>query len=334
MPSSTCEATTNYDSKPSTKPKEKARMNKLKTTTFEKLRLKYNCDYTSPTPSQQGSINHFFNTAKVTWEWSASKFLDIPGEKLSLDLEAKTIAMNAKVEEDRRFSSSVSIGLPNTSTDHISQPTSINNRKFPGKTNGIPFELINGLPEVAFLGRCNAGKSTLLNNLTTQFSQIKLNDYAKASRKAGFTKTINCYNVGRRFRIIDTPGYGIKSTQEQGKVTMQYLRDRKELRRSFLLISAEQGFSRFDSQIIDFLTTFGIPFEIVFTKLDKVRDTSMIERIIDESRVLELPTQPQMIFLNSVTNKQFKRRYGIGQLRWAILQSCGLAYDIKPSRTK
>ena len=162
------------------------------------------------------------------------------------------------------------------------------NKKYNGKTDGIPFNLINGLPEVAFLGRCNAGKSTLLNNITTEIARNSLNEYAYASKRPGFTKTINCFNVGNRFRIIDTPGYGTKSTQEQGIVTMDYLKNRRELRRCFLLISANQGFNEFDGQMIDLLVQNGIPFEIIFTKMDTIKHVKQMEEIIEDSNILEL----------------------------------------------
>lgn len=300
------------------------------------LQKTYNLEYTDPTPTQLTSTNHFFNTAQVKFEWSASNFLNIPGEKLKKELEDKTLEKNEMLQQDEEFSRMVSanngssVGV--TKSENLKSCTS--NKKYPGKTQGIPFELLNGLPEIAFLGRCNAGKSTLLNNLTTRFSHSKLNEYAKSSRKAGFTKTINCYNIANKFRIIDTPGYGVNSTPEQGEVTMQYLRQRRELRRCFVLISAEQGFSQFDSQIIEFLETFGIPFEIVFTKMDKVKSVSFVARTIEESGVQQLSTLPRIIFLNSVTSKNCDKRYGIDQLRFTIIQTCGLELGTKATKAK
>lgn len=284
------------------------------------LHEKYNSDYKRPSKSDLSSVNHFFNSARVRYEWSASTFLDIPGERLKQEAE-KNVLTQASHE--------VEIG---PTSDDTKGDKRIKKRF--GKTDGIPFELLNGLPEVAFLGRCNAGKSTLLNNITTQFSRVKLNEYAKASKKAGFTKTVNCFNIGGRFRIIDTPGYGGKSTQEQGDVTMRYLRERQELKRCFLLVSAEQGFATTDSQVVDFLTKFGIPFEVIFTKMDKIKDVSQLENVIEDSGVLELPTLPQMIFLNSETNKRCPKRYGIDALRSLILESCGLEPNVKPSKTR
>ncbi|CUS23505.1 LAQU0S10e01970g1_1 [Lachancea quebecensis] len=284
------------------------------------LHEKYNPHYERPDRPDLCSVNRFFNSARVRYEWSAATFLDIPGERL-----------RQKAEEN---------ALTQASREDGSEPAPDDTRggmrpkKRYGKTDGIPFELLNGLPEVAFLGRCNAGKSTLLNNITTEFSHVRLQEHAKASKKAGFTKTINCFNIGGRFRIVDTPGYGGKSTQEQGDMTMRYLRERQELKRCFLLVSAEQGFAATDSQVVDFLTKFGIPFEVIFTKMDKIKDISQLESVIEESGVLELPTLPQMIFLNSETNKRCPKRYGIDTLRSLILESCGLEPNVKPSKIR
>ena len=101
-----------------------------------------------------------------------------------------------------------------------------------------------------------------------------------------------------------------------------------------MLISAEQGFSQFDSQIIEFLETFGIPFEIVFTKMDKVKSVSFVARTIEESGVQQLSTLPRIIFLNSVTSKNCDKRYGIDQLRFTIIQTCGLELGTKATKAK
>ncbi|SCU91769.1 LADA_0F11914g1_1 [Lachancea dasiensis] len=275
----------------------------------------YNSGYLKIAKSTLSSVNHFFNAAKVSYEWSASSFMDIPGEKLREKMELQTLknSLSGEVEDNQHAQAA---------------------RKFPGKTDGVPFELLNGLPEVVFLGRCNSGKSTLLNNLTTEFSTLRLNNYAKSSSKAGFTKTINCFNVGKRFRLIDTPGYGIKGTQQQGEVIMQYLRKRRELKRTFLIVSAEQGFAATDSQIVDFLMKFGIPFEVVFTKLDKVKRIDELHNMIQESGVLELPTMPQMLFVNSISTSKFPKRLGIDRLRAAILESCGLKPGVRPLKLR
>ncbi|QLG72014.1 hypothetical protein HG535_0C03670 [Zygotorulaspora mrakii] len=266
----------------------------------------FNINYDEPTSSEINSSNHFFNSADTKYEWSVGNFTDIPGEKLRKKYEARTT------------NSSNEAGLK---------------KKYPGKTY-VPFELVNGLPEVTFLGKSNVGKSTLLNNLTTDLKNSALNVFAKASKRAGFTKTLNSFNIGNRVRFIDTPGYGYRSSLEQGDLTTEYLLHRKELVRSFLLISGEQGIGELDKAIIDFMHQNGVPFEIVFTKMDKVDNLVKFRESIDESGLLNLPTLPRLIFTNAYTSKTCSKRYGVDLLRSIILQSCGLQSGLKSSRKK
>ncbi|CDO96347.1 unnamed protein product [Kluyveromyces dobzhanskii CBS 2104] len=316
---------------------KKVRNNGKIPTIVEQLSQKFNTEYVPPKISELSQVNFFFNKAEVKFEWSAPTFNDIPGEKIRRLMEKRQQSLQAIRDEESEFIASTRLASNVKPTQAIETESTQNynpQKMYQGKTEGIPFELINQLPEVAFLGRCNSGKSTLLNNLTTEVTKNNLDEYANASKKAGFTKTINCFNVGRRFRIIDTPGYGTKGTVEQGKVTMDYLLKRRELRRSFLLISANQGFSEYDAQMIDLLVGDGIPFEIVFTKMDTIKEMAQVERVIEESNVLQLPTSPRFIFLNSVTNKQCQKRSGIEILRYVIFEACGLAPGMKPSKLK
>ncbi|KAH3679671.1 hypothetical protein WICMUC_000811 [Wickerhamomyces mucosus] len=133
------------------------------------------------------------------------------------------------------------------------------------------------LPEILFLGKCNVGKSTLLNTL---FNTDQESPIAYASKKAGYTQTLNCFNIGRRFKIIDTPGYGIKGTIEQGKTIMEFLNKSRNLKKVFLLIGAKEGFNDNDYLILDSLVEMGISFDICFTKLDKLKSTSPINQHI------------------------------------------------------
>lgn len=268
------------------------------------LYQKYNKELAIVQRNEFSKVNAFFNLAAVKFEWSAATFTDIPGEK------------DRKINESNK-----QFEVQNPSLKHSSN------------TQGAPLQLLNGLPEIAFLGRCNAGKSTLLNTLTTKFQNAKLNNHARVSKKAGFTKTINCFNIGNRLRLIDTPGYGVKGKTEQGTLTMAYLRERRELRRCFLLISAEQGFNKYDFQLLDYLTKYGIPFEIVFTKIDKIKDINIIERHIQDSGALNLPILPQFLFLNSVTNTLNPKRHGISHIRHLIFQVCNMKPGILPSKS-
>lgn len=258
------------------------------------LNQKYNSSFSKPSSTEINSANHFFNSSDVRYEWSAAHFVDVPGERLK---------------------------------DKLSNETS--NKKYKGKTY-VPFEFVNGLPEVAFLGKSNAGKSTLLNSLTTNLKQTTLGEYARASKRAGFTKTLNSFNIGNKLRIIDTPGYGFNSNVEQGDLTTEYISQRQQLSRCFLLISGEQGFNEMDLQIVEFLSSMGKPFDIVFTKMDKVQDLE----IFSSMNLENLPGLPGIIFTNSITSRSCNRRHGIDLLRHLIFQSCGLQPGTKPSRKR
>lgn len=260
------------------------------------LNKRYNASYAEPSVSEINCVNRFFNLSNVVYEWSAAQFIDVPGEKIKSKLN----------------------------TDGLGS------KKFRGKTY-VPFEFVNGLPEVAFLGKSNAGKSTLLNSLTTDLKRTELGEYAKASRRAGFTKTLNCFNIGNKLRIVDTPGYGFNSSAAQGDLTMQYIQERQQLVRCFLLISGEQGIGDMDYRIIELMSSRGVPFEIVFTKMDKVTNLKKSLLWMKEVNLHNLPGLPAIIFSNSMTSKTCPKRYGIDLLRHLIFQCCSLGPGTKPS---
>jgi len=127
-----------------------------------------------------------------------------------------------------------------------------------------------GPPEIAFAGRSNVGKSSLLNLLT---GRKKL---AYISGSPGKTQTINFYSInGDAFRIVDLPGYGYarvpKSVSEKwGKMIESYLRTRETLRRVALLVDIRHDPTAQDVQLYDYLRHYGLSGLIVCTKADKV----------------------------------------------------------------
>ncbi|CCD24112.1 translation initiation/elongation factor MRX8 NDAI_0C04520 [Naumovozyma dairenensis CBS 421] len=262
----------------------------------------YNSHYHYPGEKEMNPINHFFNTASVKYEWGVSAFGDIPNEHLN-KLYGNTIS-NAG-----------------------------NSKQFPGRTY-VPYDIVKSLPEVIFISRTNAGKSTLLNNLTTSFNQNRLDVSAKMSKSAGFTKTLNCFNIGNRFRLVDSPGYGFGSDIKQGIITMDYLKNRKELMRSYLLVPGHKGFNELDLQMVDFMVANGISFEVIFTQMDRVKDIETFRKMLDASNVRNLSTLPQLIFVNSTLSKHCRKRFGIAYLRYSLFQSCSLEPGIRPLRKK
>lgn len=127
----------------------------------------------------------------------------------------------------------------------------------------------NALPEFAFWGRSNVGKSSLLNALVGRKS------YARISQAPGKTATVNFYNVNGAQYLVDLPGYGYakvsEKTREQWKrMTERYLKGSKALKQVFLLIDMRHEPGANDLAAIQWLTETGLPFSVVLTKADKL----------------------------------------------------------------
>ncbi|MBR0374082.1 MAG: YihA family ribosome biogenesis GTP-binding protein [Mogibacterium sp.] len=126
-----------------------------------------------------------------------------------------------------------------------------------------------GLPEIAFAGRSNVGKSSLLNLLTGR------KGLAKVSGSPGKTRTINFYKINDAFRIVDLPGYGFakvarSETEKWGEMIESYLTDREDLVKVVQLVDIHHAPSAQDVQMYDFLKYYGLDGIVVATKADKV----------------------------------------------------------------
>lgn len=126
-----------------------------------------------------------------------------------------------------------------------------------------------GTPEFAFIGRSNVGKSSLINYITSQ------KGLAKVSGTPGKTKLINYFTVNDEWHLVDLPGYGyakVSKDAKQGfsKIITAYLEARDELTCLFVLIDSRLEPQKIDLDFITLLGTHGIPFAIVFTKIDKI----------------------------------------------------------------
>ncbi|EDO14952.1 hypothetical protein Kpol_365p8 [Vanderwaltozyma polyspora DSM 70294] len=244
----------------------------------------------------QGNIsfsNRFFYTANIKYEWSAFKENEFINDDADIETNENLVEKNA--------SESV-----------------------------VKEKLRNVLPEIAFLGSSNVGKSSLLNSLLTNYQKSTLDKIAWASKRPGFTKSLNFFNIGNRFRLVDTPGYGYNSTSRQGNLTLHYLKNRKELIKCFLLISAEKGLNGNDMNMIEFMAENGVPFELVFTKMDKLKNVTMLEKQIEDNNIMKFPSSPQLLFTNSEVSKKCRKRYGVDYVRLLVLQSAGLPFNVKP----
>lgn len=126
------------------------------------------------------------------------------------------------------------------------------------------------LPEVAFAGRSNVGKSSLLNALTFR------KNLARSSNTPGRTRELNFFNLDERMMLADLPGYGYarasKTAIEQwSALTRDYLRGRAPLRRVFVLIDSRHGIKASDLTVMDMLDEAAAVYQIVLTKLDKIK---------------------------------------------------------------
>ncbi|MEO1242536.1 MAG: ribosome biogenesis GTP-binding protein YihA/YsxC [Pseudomonadota bacterium] len=139
------------------------------------------------------------------------------------------------------------------------------------KLDGLPDE---GPPEVAFAGRSNVGKSTLLNALTNQ------KGLARASNTPGRTREINYFDLGDAMRLVDLPGYGYarasrSEVENWTRLTRSFLRGRSVLRRVCVLVDSRHGLKDSDGEIMDMLDEAAVAYQIVLTKTDKIKPTAL-----------------------------------------------------------
>ena len=144
---------------------------------------------------------------------------------------------------------------------------SINLETVCGITSKLPE---NTLPEIAFAGKSNVGKSSLINAL------INRKSYARTSATPGKTQTINFYNINEELYLVDLPGYGYAKVSEQekirwGKLIERYLHESKQLKVVFLLIDIRHEPSANDKMMYEWIVAQGYRPVIIATKLDKIK---------------------------------------------------------------
>ena len=140
-------------------------------------------------------------------------------------------------------------------------------------------------PEYAFIGRSNVGKSSLINMLTGR------NGLAKTSATPGKTLLINHFIVNNEWYIVDLPGYGYasrgKETREQlAKMIKSYIMRREQMVNLFVLVDSRHKPQKIDIEFITWLGENGVPFSIVFTKLDKLGNTAGLRNIEEYKQAL------------------------------------------------
>ena len=134
--------------------------------------------------------------------------------------------------------------------------------------------------EIAFAGRSNVGKSSLVNSLTNRKT------LAKTSNTPGRTQQLNFFNMDEKMYLVDMPGYGYAKVSkslvaEWTKLIKKYLRGRPNLRCVFLLVDARHGLKDSDTELMTMMDETAVAYRIVLTKVDKVKDQEREKRIKD-----------------------------------------------------
>ena len=156
------------------------------------------------------------------------------------------------------------------------------------------------LPEVAFAGRSNVGKSSLLNRL------VRRKAFARVSNTPGRTREINFFKVNDRFVLVDLPGYGYARIAKTRKAEWLpliegYIRHAPTLRGVVQLLDVRHPASDDDLQMLDFLAELGAPTIVALTKIDKLRPNELPERMRELAVQLQLDEE-QMIPFSATTN--------------------------------
>ncbi len=170
------------------------------------------------------------------------------------------------------------------------------------------------LPEIAFAGRSNVGKSSLINALTNR------KNLAITANYPGRTQMLNYFNVNEKLMLVDMPGYGYakapkKLVQNWTRLIFDYLKGRVNLRRVFILIDSRHGIKETDKKIMETLDKAAVVFQVVLTKSDKLKEVEL-EKI--QSKVKEDISKYTAVYPEIITTSSVKD-IGIEDLRAEIV---------------
>ena len=173
-------------------------------------------------------------------------------------------------------------------------------------------------PEIAFAGRSNVGKSSLLNALTNRKS------LARTSNTPGRTQELNFFDVGQppQIRLVDMPGYGFAEAPKNlvrrwRFLVNDYLRGRSALKRALVLVDSRHGLKDVDREVMQMLDSAAVSYHLVLTKADKVKPTDLASTLAAtaEEAVKHPAAHPAIFTTSSETGS------GIAELRSAILEA-------------
>jgi GTP-binding protein len=174
------------------------------------------------------------------------------------------------------------------------------------------------VPEIAFAGRSNVGKSSLLNALTNRKA------LARTSNTPGRTQELNFFNVGEplQFRLVDMPGYGFAEAPKDlvrrwRNLVNNYLRGRSALKRALVLVDSRHGLKEVDREMMRMLDEAAVSYHLVLTKGDKVKSSAL--GTLYETTLVEAAKHPAAH--PSIFTTSSETGSGLAELRTAILEA-------------
>ena len=177
-----------------------------------------------------------------------------------------------------------------------------------------------GVEEIAFAGRSNVGKSSLINKLTNRGA------LARTSNTPGRTQELNFFDVGQplRFRLVDMPGYGFaKAPKDVARkwryLINDYLRGRQVLKRTLVLVDSRHGLKDSDREVMKMLDDAAVSYHLILTKADKIKASELaeVEAGTAAAAAKHPAAHPEIITTSSETG------LGIDQLRRAVIEAIG-----------
>ncbi|MDR0727074.1 MAG: ribosome biogenesis GTP-binding protein YihA/YsxC [Rickettsiales bacterium] len=182
--------------------------------------------------------------------------------------------------------------------------------KFVGSFEKVSQLPENGFPEYAFIGRSNVGKSSLINAIAGRV-------IARTSKTPGRTQSLNLFNFNDRVMIVDLPGYGYAKVSKVDQIRWlerleDYLLNRRQLTRLFILIDSRVGVKESDLDIMDLCDRNGISYQVILTKKDKK---------IREKDQAKISATDHPAMMEEIVGTSSEKKYGIDRMR-EILDIC------------